>query len=45
VVIPALERNILPPTPGLKIILETEAVYSSETLETNVGQHLPENMV
>jgi hypothetical protein len=45
VVISALERNILPPTPELKIILETELVYPSETLESNVGQHLPENTV
>jgi hypothetical protein len=28
---------------GLKIILEMEIVYSSETMETNVGEHSPEN--
>jgi hypothetical protein len=44
-VIPALGRNILPLTSSLKIILEMEIVYSSETLETNVGKRLSESTV
>jgi hypothetical protein len=42
---PPLGRNILFPTSDLKIILEMEIVYSSETSETYVEKHLPENMV